>query len=649
MMKFLSLSIALILFSSNAFGSKCVPLEIDNPDCKKIVLIDGKLEFVDSCDDNEDCIDGKYCCPTDTKPSRYAGYSGQISRTGNGLTCRCPDNKYRIPGHNTCYDCPETSVWGKTDYGSPFGSQYYDSENKEGCICEGFYDTATGKCIDTCDADVVKFSREGECCNPETGEGCMCTYEYLAVIWNLYRPSNDGESWTAETVADMYSDSYGEIIGSENGELVWLHGGACGYCTGESVCSELAVACCPCDGLVESCDDGYSGWGECGFCPKGEIGVPCNDAGEEKTGILQSEYFPAQKEVCRPCPSGYYWVAGNDDESSKAYYFNAKCVSCPTGMIADERCLDGEDCCRCPYYGQEYLDTEEVKGCFCPPGTYLNESEGTCSPCGNSDGSDSDEYTGGWNNQTSCSKCSGQQALAIRTGLTNSVLLEGNDDCVTCYYQYRAEKPHWNGNECVPCYEDGFSGGEVWSDEYDEDGSCISCFRKNHLYPHWNDESKQCEECPAGTPLWSTTAYYVDGQPQSGCVSCYEHHQDILMAYWNPYGFESSGGKCPINDEGSLDCCTYCDNQTYDVNERRCVNCYDTTACQECIAGGANPAACPCIHNDFDHPGTCMDCHTYCYNSSNGEIGVLGEGGICSCQNCPEDTVFDSGECIADP
>ena len=545
-----------------------------DPESEKLYCAKWKKEDInnDGKNDKLHCEDGfAMCCPVDSVVA--------INKDGNGnLTAECCPVENVYPTR----EIYKENEWDDQEEGIPLSvcckdDSYFDEYSKT-CCPEGYISDGMGNC-----------------CNPNDdyrSSGCLCTEDYLK-----YKCEKDEKycGWK-EGLKDgslvvrggivRYSDDYGRK-------------GTCveGRCVGGEEWCELPGGCCPCWGLTyENNRPVYDG--ECSYCPAGSISGYTSEElkaaverGEVKVKSIPPNFLGG---TCLECANyNGVWYPGSEDENSVAYTRDSSCLLCPPGTSPEGKGEPyyGVEECRCQYKGQEYIDagyfdTEENKGCFCPPGTYLNKSKEECSPCGNSDGSDSNEYREEWNNEDSCSICSGQEALAIRIGHTNSVLSEGNDSCVTCYHQYGPEEPYWNGNECVPCYEDISSGGEVWSDESREDGSCTSCSAKNYLYPRWNDVSKQCEECPPETPLWNGYNSCEPCPPEmpvwngSYCEPCPPD-----TPAWNGYSCEPCPAETPAWDGYS---CQPCPNETPMWDGYSCQPCPNETpmwngySCEPC-------------------------------------------------------------------
>ena len=517
-----------------------------DPESEKLYCAKWKKEDInnDGKNDKLHCEDGfAMCCPVDSVVA--------INKDGNGnLTAEC---------------CPVENVY-------PTREIYKENE---------WDDQEEG----------IPLSY---CCDSETGEGCKCTLDYIKYRYEICGEACD---WEKEILENYLKD--GVLVEDDDGLVRYSKDygikGTCAtdHCAGALWCDVgIEGACCLCYNLIYEDGRLVNEGGGCNYCPEGYISGYTSEelkAAVERGEIEVNSIPPdvTTDGICLECAKyGGVWYPGSKDKNSAAYTRDSSCVFCPPGTSPDGKGEPyyGVEGCRCRYKGQEYIDDD--KKCLCPPGTYLNKSKEECSPCGNSDGSDSNEYTEEWNNEDSCSICSGQEALAIRTGHTSSVLSEGNDSCVTCYHQYGPEEPYWNGNECVPCYEDEFSGGEVWSDESNEYGSCTSCSAKNSLYPRWNDVLKQCEECPPETPLWNGYNSCEPCPPDtpmwngSYCEPC---PPDTPM--WNGYSCEPCPPETPLWGGSS---CQPCPNETPMWDGYSCQPCPNETpmwngySCEPC-------------------------------------------------------------------
>ena len=441
-----------------------------DPESEKLYCAKWKKEDInnDGKNDKLHCEDGfAMCCPVDSVVA--------INKDGNGnLTAECcPAGNVYLTG-----EIYKENEWDDQEEGIPLGY----------------------------------------CCDPETGEGCECTLDYLE-----YKCANDVSycGWK-EGLKDgslvvrggivRYSDDYGR-----NGTCVE------GRCVGGEEWCKIPGGCCPCWGLEYEGGSPVYENGECSYCPKEFI----SGYTSEELKAKQLEAADREEEVkvesvppnftggtCLECAKyGGVWVPGSKDESSVAYTRDSSCVFCPKNRPK----WNGDSCESCPNE-TPYWNGKECESC--PDQTYWDGYD--CVTCHQYGGE-----TPYWNDVSKqCEKCPDQTPA-----------WDGKK-CVTCYDLHGPEEPYWNGNKCVHCYEDESSGGEVWSDEYDKNGSCISCYEKNSLYPLWNDDWKQCEPCPERS-VYDQNSRKCIGDPSASCTYYWDIPHDCC---WNPYMGES--GEC---------------------------------------------------------------------------------------------------------
>ena len=438
----------------------------------------------------------------------------------------CQDRVGSFPG----FCCPEGArekKLGETPISSDtiqsaVGNLYYSLKY---CVCPEntvFNPDANngyGACVECIEEGYISDGM-GNCCNPNDDyydSGCLCTLDYLKnkcendnhCVWEISK-----EKWLLGQDL-LFVDGDGLVRVSDA-----YHEGTCITCDlSDDTWCELPGGCCPCHNLVYEKNGQLvpvNKNGECNLCPEEYISgyTPEQLAvavaeGEGKVEVKVNSSLPDfTGGICLKCDKyGGVWVPGSE------YTKNSYCVFCPKDRPKwndndkkCEKCPDGA-----PLWNDDKKECEP-----CPEKTPVWDGN-KCVTC-----SQSDAKKPYWNEAwKQCDKCPDQ------TPAWNG------DKCVTCYDLHGPEEPYWNGNKCVHCYEDEFSGGEVWSDEYDENGSCISCYEKNSLYPLWNDDWKQCEECPAGTVFDSGSCI---GDPSAFCPEeagyYWDHTRDCC---WNPY------------------------------------------------------------------------------------------------------------------
>ena len=490
------------------------------------------------------------CLPDEDYEKPMELFGKEWTAKSNKACEESPDNKYK------CSICPLAGYCSRYSMSTPDGC---------GCPDNVYYGTGRDRecCVDG-DGNVgqVPDNYRYEYCYPSKDVSSFWCQDRVGSFPGFCCPEGAREKKLGET--PISSDT----IQSADGNLYY----SLEYC----VCPENTVfnpeankgygAC------VECIEEGYISDGKGNCCdPKTGEGCECT-----------LDYLKNKCENDNHCVweiSKEKWLLGQDllfvdgdglVRVSETYGRDGTCESdfCQTGTLwCDVSEVGG--CCPCDVlkYEDGSLVNEDGRCDYCPEG-FISTSEeltgivyndrnpsGICLECA--------EYGGVW--------YSGENILdSYCIFCPEDKPMWNGDDCVTCYDQYGDGHPYWNGKECVACADDPNSGGVVWdSGAWNEQtqtyGACVPCPEKTHWNgydscetcyqygnetPYWNEDSEQCEKCPDETPLWNDDKKQCEkcpeglvynsgsciGDPSAFCPEEAGYYWDhSLDCCWNPY------------------------------------------------------------------------------------------------------------------
>ena len=443
--------------------------------------------FACHCPAENPIWDGTKCgyCPDETKwmtDTEGEGRGYADGTNSNDHACYCPKDKPDwVSGLQKCLpSCPDGTRRLTLKEGE--GGDYVDGTLSEGYAChcptyKPFWNKTLRQCVG-CEEGQI-YDGMGNCCDPETREGCKCTMDLLRNGAAYHVAKGDIREDQLINGIMPCPGAFIESCGMQiiNGEVYSAEPSrSSGICPNQGLLSPCNQYCaCP---LQKEKDLGYCPCGENQVWNSEQWACLC-EAGyvwnDDKTKCVQCSYpecFDKKEKGCRQVSDyeknedGYCVLCtttdckGNCDAVSDG---NNGCTTC-ANVDPGKPYWDGDSCEECPFANQIWDAYNSV--CVCADGYGLSE-DGGCLKCTEYEYKNKDGY---------CVPCWEDKPVS-----------DGNNYCTTCANVYW-DRPYWDGDSCEPCPAE---------------------------MPVWNGYS--CQPCPEGT---------VYGQTSDGTMDCIEQETD---------------------------------------------------------------------------------------------------------------------------
>ncbi|KAL4239474.1 hypothetical protein ACF0H5_000289 [Mactra antiquata] len=348
------------------------------------------------------------------------------------------------------------------------------------------------------------------------------------------------------------------------------------------------------------CDEGYfkntTGYADCEKCPEDTT----SNAERTDCDIAFCHYGKEYNEAtdnCVPCEEGFFKVSLGNDE---------RCTACELGTTTDG---PGQTNCTEP---------------FCIPGEYLDND--VCKPCAIG------SYKGSHGNDL-CTPCLSGYTTAEESSLSDNdcnivVCPAGQyrnpDEISFCYdCDFNFYQPDDGQLECIACVDDKITMGKK---ETSED----ACVAKCSAGVRFNNGTRECEFCPAGT-------YKENDGNFEDCNECPPDKTTVGTGKTSPS--DCSRDLCQPGTffvvSGSSASCDLCGRGTYSdsLNVPKCTNCPPGNTTR--YMGSDSPDLCidDCGlgHGYSTVDGLCYACPTGLFNDEKGMNPT-------KCKKCPQGT-----------
>jgi len=393
-----------------------------------------------------------YCIPSNGSGVQYCSETYRPPLFEVRLICDCEEKHYYDEDEFKCIPCPDEKAL------------YCTADGVTTCV--GGYTVEDGRCVECDGAEGVA---SWNTCTYSGCNSCAVSACKEGYCHNNHRVTTSNSS---------YFTDYCEKIPTGNGICDGNNGVVCdnGYhYNGEDcvVCPDANATSCDSEGKSTVCKAGYYKDNEdyCLKCQNNNEGVEqwstksssacgietCKDGYCLKYvyGVYPGTTYSGPLNECQKIPTGNGICDGNKGVvCNNGYYYNGdNCVVCPDENATSCDTLGISTSCKSSDY---YL----TLGRCCPKGSTLNESEGTCLGCTDTEtlGVCSCSYNQYADGKGGC--CPVNSSANSATGNQTS---NKNCYCLTGYA--------WNGTECLPICA---SNDDCGANEYCSSSGCKS-------------------------------------------------------------------------------------------------------------------------------------------------------------------------------